>query len=59
MAANPTQMARTTLVVDEPWKALLRRALQAVAGVVERRVPTLPLNREVELPPEWFKYPPI
>jgi len=37
----------------------LRRGLQAVAGGLDRLVPPHPLNREVELPPEWFKYPPI
>jgi len=59
MATNPALVTRTTLVVEEPWKAVLRRTLQAVAGAVDRLVPPQPLNREVELPPEWFKYPPI
>jgi hypothetical protein len=52
-------VARTTLVAEAPWKAVLRRGLQAVAGGLDRLVPPHPLNREVELPPEWFKYPPI
>jgi hypothetical protein len=52
-------VARTTLVAEEPWKAVLRRTLQAVAGALDRLVPPHPVNREVELPPEWFKYPPI
>ena len=59
MATNPALAARTTLVVEEPWRAVLRRTLQAVAGAVDRLVPPQPLDREVELPPEWFKYPPI
>ena len=40
-------------------KAVLRRTLLAVAGALDRLLPSHPLNREVELPPEWFKYPPI
>jgi len=30
-----------------------------VAGALDRLLPPQPLDREVELPPEWFKYPPI
>jgi hypothetical protein len=59
MATNPALVARATLVAEEPWKAVLRRTLQAVAGALDRLVPPHPVNREVELPPEWFKYPPI
>ena len=59
MATNPAVVTRTTLVAEEPWKALLRRTLQAVAGALDRLLPPQPLNRELELPPEWFKYPPI
>jgi hypothetical protein len=59
MATNPALAARTTLVAEEPWRAVLRRTLQAVAGALDRLVPPHPLDREAELPPEWFKYPPI
>ena len=59
MATNPALAARTTLVAEEPWRAVLRRTFQAVAGALDRLRPPQPLNREVELPPEWFKYPPI
>ena len=59
MAPNPALVAGTTLVAEEPWKAVLRRTLQAVAGALDRLVPPHPLDREVELPREWFKYPPI
>ena len=59
MATNPALVARMTLVGEEPWKAVLRRTLQAVAGALDRLLPPQPLNRELELPPEWFKYPPI
>ncbi len=59
MATNPALVARTTLVAEEPWKAVLRRRLQAAAGALDRLLPAQPLNRELELPPEWFKYPPI
>ena len=59
MATNPALAARTTLVAEEPWRAVLRRMLQAVAGALDRLVPPQPLDREVDLPPEWFKYPPI
>ena len=59
MATNPALAARTTIVAEEPWKAVLRRTLQAVAGALDRLVPPHPVNREVELAPEWFKYPPI
>ena len=55
MATNPVLVARTRLVAEEPWKALLRRTLQAVAYAPNRLLPPHPL----ELPPEWFKYPPI
>jgi len=59
MATNPALVARTTLVAEEPWKAVLRRTLQAAAGALDRLLPPQPLNRGLELPPEWFKYPPI
>ena len=59
MATNPAWVARTTLVAEEPWRVVLRRRLHAVAGALDRLFPPHPLNREVELPPEWFKYPPI
>ena len=49
---NPALLARTTLVAEEPWKAVLRRTLLAVAGALDRLLPPHPLNREVELPPE-------
>ena len=55
MATNPALMARTTLVAEKPWKMVLRRTLQAVAGALDRLLPQHPR----ELPPEWFKYPPI
>jgi hypothetical protein len=41
------------------WKAVLRRTLQVVAGTLDRLLPAHPLDREVELPAEWFKYPPF
>ena len=59
MVTNPALLARTTLVAEEPWKAVLRRTLQAAAGALDRLLPPQPLIREVEFPPEWFKYPPI
>ena len=59
MAPNPALVATTTFVAEEPWKAVWRRTLQAVADALDRRLPPQPLNRELEPPPEWFKYPPI
>jgi len=59
MATNSAFSARTMLVVKEPRRAVLRRTLQAVAGALDRLLPPHALNREVEIPPEWFKYPPI
>ena len=59
MATNPAVTARTTLVAEERWKALLHRTSQAIASALHRLVPPQPLVREVELPPEWFKYPPF
>ena len=59
MATNPALTARTRLVAEEPWKPVLRRTLEVVAGALDRLLPPQPLNRELELPPEWFKYPPI
>jgi len=59
VATNPAVAARMTLVAEEPWKALLRRTSQAIASALHRLRPPQPLIREVELPPEWFKYPPI
>ena len=55
MATNPALMARTTLVAEEPWKRVLSHTLQAVAGALARLLP----QHSRELPPEWFKYPPI
>ena len=59
MATNPAVTARTTLVAEEPWKALSRSTLQAIAGAFRSPFPPQPPIRGVELPPEWFKYPPI
>ena len=58
MATNPALVARTTLVAAEPWRAVLRRRLQSIAGALDRLLPPNALNRKLELPPEWFKYPP-
>jgi len=55
MATNPALAAGTTLVAEEPWKTVLRRTLQAVADALDRLPPPHPR----ELPPEWFKFPPI
>ena len=54
MVTNPALVAGTTLVAEERWKTVLRRTLLAVAGALHRLLPPHPL----ELPPEWFKYPP-
>jgi hypothetical protein len=59
MATNPDLAARTTLVAEEPLVVVLRRRFQVVAGALDRLLPLRPLNRELELPAEWFKYPPI
>ena len=59
MATDPALVVRTTLVAEEPWKALLLRTSQAIASALHRLLPPQPLIREVELPPEWFKYPPF
>jgi hypothetical protein len=52
-------VARTTLLAEAPWKAVVRRTLQVVAGTLDRLLPAHPLDREAELPAEWFKYPPF
>src|SRR6516164_8508973 len=39
MATNPALLERTTLVAEEPWKAVLRRTLLAVAGALDRLLP--------------------
>ena len=55
----------TLLIVDgRPYLidcgiGTMRRMLQAVTGALDRLLPPQPLNRELELPSEWFKYPPI
>jgi hypothetical protein len=59
MATNLPLVARTTLVVGEPWRGVFHRTLRAVAGALDRLLPSQPPNRELELPAEWFKYPPI
>jgi hypothetical protein len=37
----------------------LRRALHAAAIALDRMLPPAPFDREADLPPEWFKFPPI
>jgi hypothetical protein len=59
MTTNRALAATTTFVAEEPWKTVLRCALQTIAGALDLLVPPHPLGREVELSPEWFKYPPI
>ena len=36
-----------------------RTLLRRVADALDRLLPQPPLDRDAELPPEWFKYPPI
>ena len=50
MATNPAVAARTTLVAEKLWKALLDHTLQAVVSTLHRLLPPQPLIREVELP---------
>jgi hypothetical protein len=59
MVMNPALVTGTTFVAEEPWKAVIRRTLQAVADTLDRLVPPHAPNREVGPPPEWFKYPPF
>ena len=59
MVPNPALAARITVVAEKPWRAVFHRTLQAAAGALDRLLPPQPLDRELELPPEWFKYPPI
>jgi hypothetical protein len=59
MVPNPALAARITVVAEEPWRGVFHRTLQAVADALDRLLPPRPPNRELELPPEWFKYPPI
>jgi hypothetical protein len=59
MATNPAFVTRKTLVAEEASKAVLRRMLQAVTGALDPLLPPQPLHRELELPSDWFKYPPI
>jgi len=42
------------------WANGARRLLRALLGALDRVVP-LPgeIPRDAQLPPEWFKYPPI
>ena len=42
MATNSGLMARTALVAEQPWKTMLRRTLQAVAGAFDRLLPPHP-----------------
>jgi hypothetical protein len=54
---NPALVARTTLLAEE--SSALRRTLQVIAATLDRLLPARALDREVELPLEWFKYPPF
>ena len=47
MATNPALVARTTLVAEEPWKAVWRRRMQAVAAALDRLLPPQPLSQEL------------
>jgi hypothetical protein len=59
MVPNPALAARITVVAEEPWRGVFHRTLQAVADALGRLLPPPPLYRGREIPPEWFKYPPI
>jgi hypothetical protein len=37
----------------------MRRVLRALLGALDRLVPPGGSRHDAELPPEWFKYPPI
>ena len=50
MATNPAVTARTMLVAEEPWKALLRSTLQAIAGTLRSPLPPQPPIRGVDPP---------
>jgi hypothetical protein len=59
MAATLTLTARLGAVARTSMPPALRRALRAAASAFDRMVPPPALARNPELPPEWFKYPPI
>jgi hypothetical protein len=41
------------------WAAAARRLPQALVGLLGRLAPPCRPGREADLPPEWFKYPPL
>jgi hypothetical protein len=59
MAAILTLTAQVPVLAKTSRPPVLRRALRAAAEAFERLVPPPALARDPELPPEWFKYPPI
>lgn len=59
MAAILTLAARRAVVARTSRPPALRRALWAAASAFDRMVSPPALARDSELPPEWFKYPPI
>ena len=59
MPAVATRVERAIVPGHRSWSKRGRRVLQALLGVLDRLVPPHAGREEAELPPEWFKYPPI
>ena len=59
MAAILTLTAPLAVVARTTRPPALRQAWRAAASALDRMVPSPALACDSELPPEWFKYPPI
>jgi hypothetical protein len=59
MSAVATPFRRSPAPFRLSWSKARRRVLQALLNALDRLVPPRDAHEQAELPPEWFKYPPI
>ena len=59
MSAVGTAFERSADPRRASWANGPRRALRGLLAALDRLVPPRDAGPDAELPPEWFKYPPI
>ena len=59
MQTVATWFESATAPGDAGWRAEMRRLLWRLLGALDGLIPPREFSQDAELPPEWFKYPPI
>ena len=59
MSVVTTAFERSAAPSHTRWTHHAWHVMRAILLALDRLVPSCRAPRDVELPPEWFKYPPI